>query len=193
MRTVILGANSQIAQEFNKLLSKETVRGHLDYVNSEEDSFLICTGYLKGWDLRDHIEHSLNSSFMVNYVKIATYCDKVFEINPRARICIIGSESGFKGSYDMAYAGAKAAMHLYIETKKLGPLQQLVGISPTIIGDARMTTVRKDIENLERRKQEHPKRRFLKSIEVARLAKFLLYDDEGYTTNTVIRMHGGAV
>jgi NAD(P)-dependent dehydrogenase (short-subunit alcohol dehydrogenase family) len=53
-----------------------------------------------------------------------------------------------------------------------------------------MTLDRKDVENLERRREGHPKKRFLTAAEVAKLIHFLLYIDEGYTTGTVIRMNG---
>jgi hypothetical protein len=54
-----------------------------------------------------------------------------------------------------------------------------------------MTLRRDDTENLERRREEHPKKRFLTSLEVAKMVHHLLYVDEGYTTGTVIRMNGG--
>ena len=72
-----------------------------------------------------------------------------------------------------------------------GPQQQLVAVAPSIIEDSGMTKVRTDHENLAARCQANPKGRFLKAIEVARLVRFLLYDDKGYINNTVIEMNGG--
>ncbi len=54
-----------------------------------------------------------------------------------------------------------------------------------------MSTRRKDVDNLERRRTEHPKERFVSSAEVAAMVHHVLYVDAGYTTGTVIRMHGG--
>ena len=104
---------------------------------------------------------------------------------------MIGSESGFAWGFDGAYAGAKAALHCYVENKPLRPKQQLVCIAPGIIEDAGMTERRMDKENLEKRRKDHPKHRFLTSDEVAKLAHFLLYVDQGYISNVVIRMNGG--
>ena len=193
MTTIILGAGSQIAQEFKKIVADtdQLVRGNLDFIDSRADRYLICSGYLRGELLQKQMLSETMESFLANYTKIVSYCDAVLRENLRARICIIGSESGYKGSYDMAYAGAKAALHMYIETTTLSSGQQLVGISPGIIQDAGMTTRRQDTENLNNLRRHHPKGRFLKSVEVAKFAHFLLYEDEGYTTNTVIRIHGG--
>ena len=193
MTTVILGAHSQIAQEFKKLVpeAKELVRGQLNFVDQKADKYLICSGFLRGELLDKQSPEEVIESFMANYVKVVNYCNAVFSENLHARICVIGSESGYNGSYDMAYAGAKAALHMYIETKKLSSEQQLVCVSPGIIEDAGMTTRRKDIENLANIRKLHPKGRFIESIEVAKLAHFLLYEDRGFISNTVIRMHGG--
>ena len=117
--------------------------------------------------------------------------NRILATNSAARICVIGSESGYRGSYDGTYAEAKAVLHHYIEATCLRPGQQLVGISPGIIADAGMTTRRMDTENLARRLEEHPKRRFLVAREVARMAQTLLYD-QPYISGTIIRMHGGA-
>jgi NAD(P)-dependent dehydrogenase (short-subunit alcohol dehydrogenase family) len=75
---------------------------------------------------------------------------------------------------------------------KIKPQQQIVCVSPGIIEDAGMTVRREDRVNLARRRDMHPKRRFLRAIEVARMIHFLLYVDEGYTSGVVIRMNGGA-
>jgi NAD(P)-dependent dehydrogenase (short-subunit alcohol dehydrogenase family) len=119
-------------------------------------------------------------------------CNMILALNDEARICIIGSESGFAWSYDDCYAAAKAAVHRYVETKKLKPNQQLICIAPSIIEDSRMTRSRKDADNLLRRAAENPKQRFLRMSEVCRLIHYVLYTDDGYLTNTVIRMNGGA-
>jgi NAD(P)-dependent dehydrogenase (short-subunit alcohol dehydrogenase family) len=118
-------------------------------------------------------------------------CDQVFDERELARVVVIGSESGFSGSYDSAYAAAKAGLHAYVETKRLKPRQQLVCVAPGIIADAGMTTRRPDKDALAARALEHPKRRFVTALEVAKLIRFLLYDDIGYLSGITIRMNGG--
>ena len=134
---------------------------------------------------------SLARSFMANCGCIVQYVSRVLEVNPYARICVVGSMSADKESYDGAYTLGKAALHRYVETKQLQhPHQQLVAVAPGMIADAGMTTRRQDRENVERYAQEHPKRRLLTSLEVAQMIYHLLYVDKGYTSNTVVKMYG---
>lgn len=189
----VTGYNSRIVQDLRPLLPEgEAVvragRGN-DFIWAER--YLLCAGLLrpKAWDEQSSAE--ICESMKVNLTDAVGLCEFVLDCNPSARICVIGSESGFKGSYDTPYALAKAALHKYVETRKLLPDQQLVCVAPSIIADAKMTLDRTDTENLERRRLANPKRRFLKAIEVARMVHYLLYVDEGYTTGTVIRMNGG--
>ena len=58
----------------------------------------------------------------------------ILATNPSARICIIGSESAYRGSFDGTYAKSKAAIHRYVEATPTHGQQQLVAISPGIIG-----------------------------------------------------------
>jgi NAD(P)-dependent dehydrogenase (short-subunit alcohol dehydrogenase family) len=192
----VTGYNSRIVQELKALLpqGEQIVRwndlmleGKFDYC----ERYLICAGLLRPKTIREQSEAEAAESLRVNCIQPMQLCDAALEQNDTARICILGSESGYVWSYDGAYAAAKAALHRYVETKKLKLGQQLVAIAPSIIEDCGMTLAREDAENLERRKLENPKRRFLKAAEVARLIHFLLYQDEGYLSGTVIRMNGG--
>lgn len=154
--------------------------------------YVFAGGYLLGWSFKDQTWSQRARAWSDNYGEVVDACEKILDTNTAARIVIIGSDSGIKGSYDMAYAGAKAALHLYVETKRLAwPGQQLVCIAPGIISDAGMTTRREDIDRLKARAAKHPKGRFCSASEVARLAHFLLYQDGGYITGTTIRMNGG--
>lgn len=188
----INGMGSRIAQAFLAQMEVEAVAlplpGKMPW-NAER--FLFCQGYLAGLEARWHQEVSSAKTWERNFLEIAAALDEIFQANDRARVVVIGSESGFRGSFDTAYAGAKAALHLYVETKPLLPGQQLVAISPGIIADAGMTLRRTDTEALAARAAAHPKGRFVTCAEVARLAAFLLYEDLGFITGTVIRMHGG--
>lgn len=177
---IVYGKGSRIAEELAAMAPP-----------GEDDRYVFCQGYLAGRSATDHDVQTAGETWRVNFVNVAQACDAIFAENSMARVVVVGSESGFSGSYDPAYAGAKAALHLYVETKELGPNQQLVAVAPGIIGDAGMTTRRPDQRDLNRRALQHPKGRFVTSVEVARLIRFLLYDDQGFITGTVIRMHGG--
>lgn len=154
--------------------------------------YLICQGLLFPLRSSEQTEDQKKESMRVNCTDIIDGCNYIFSHNPDARICVIGSESAYSGSYDDTYAKAKRSLHEYVERKKLLPKQQLVCVAPSIVGDAGMTIRREDHLNLERRRRAHPKQRFASSMEVAKLIKFLLYVDEGYLSGITIRMNGGA-
>lgn len=153
--------------------------------------YLLCAGVIRPKQLKNQSNDEIEETLAVNLIRPMFLCDAIFEMNDHARVCVIGSESGYTWSFDGAYAAAKSALHRYVETKKLLPTQQLICIAPSIIEDSGMTRARTDYENLERRRQSHPKKRFLTAVEVARLVHFVLYQDEGYLSGQVIRMNGG--
>lgn len=200
---VIFGWNSEISVQLRQLLDSdyehEVVRATFyDYPIEDKRAYPLSTeryffasGYLAGKSLVDMTPREIEETVNVNFKNVVQACDAILAVNEQARICVIGSESGFSGSYDDLYAMSKSCLHDYICNKRLKPEQQLVGIAPGIISDAGMTLRRTDLDRLHEREHMHPKKRFLRSVEVARLARFLLYEDEGYISNTVIRMNGG--
>ena len=105
-------------------------------------------------------------------------------------LIIIGSESGYKGSFDLSYALSKSSLKLYVEQKRLEENQQILLISPSTIGDLGMTIRRKDKENLEKYKEKHPKKRFLSSKELTDLI-INLFASTNYLTNIEIGLNGG--
>ena len=192
----IRGIHSTIAAELLKMLPEgeavhEIPRGSSG-VDSDATRFVILQGKLIPKRLTEQTIAEREESFSVNCAEVIAACDRIIDEVPRARIVVMGSESGFAGSFDSSYAAAKAGLHRYVETKILKASgQQLVCVSPGIIGDAGMTTRRADQHNLVARMQSHRMRRFLDAAEVARLIHFLLYVDRGYICNVVIRVNGG--
>ena len=193
MPIVITGWRSKIAEEFRALLpqGETAIWGKpLEDDFSAAERYLFCHGLLRSKSMEAQTQEERDEGWLVNYISMATQCDWIIKTNPKARICVIGSESGYRGSFDGVYAKTKAALHLYVEGKKIGAGQQLVAISPSIIEDCGMTTRRLDIKNLARKRTAHPMGRFLMAREVAALAHHLLYH-QPYISGTVIRMHGG--
>jgi NAD(P)-dependent dehydrogenase (short-subunit alcohol dehydrogenase family) len=190
----IRGMGSNIAKTFIDVVFRsgtpfEIKRNTVPPYNA--DQYLICQGILYGKRRVDMTNDEISETYKVNYIQPACICDEILEHNPTARICVVGSESGVSGSYDECYADSKRLLHHYVETKRTEPAQQLVCVAPSIIEDAAMTLRRKDTENLSKLRSQHPKGRFLTSLEVAKMIYFLLFEDLGYTTGVVIRMHGG--
>lgn len=192
----IRGANSRIAQELVAMLPEGEAaiavpRGAAMPIEAER--YFFCQGLLYPKRESEQTEDEIAESLAVNHTQIVCCCEQILEANSSARICVMGSESGFSGSYDGTYAAAKTKLHAYVESRCLrSPRQQLVCVAPSIVDDAGMTLRREDKDNLENRRMSHPKRRYLKSMEVARLVHFLLYVDRGYISNTVVRVHGGS-
>lgn len=187
----VVGESSQIAKEFTAMADEPWRGMRLGSHDGRCNRILVCAGLMLGKRIGSMLPDQYAATFAVNFVDIVAWCDVEFATSPTARIVVVGSESGFSGSYDMAYAGAKAALHMYVETRKLAPGQQLVAIAPGIIEDAGMTTRRADTDALEARKLAHPKGRFVTSREVASLAHWLLGPDGEYVSGTVVRMNGG--
>lgn len=189
----VRGAGSVIAKALEKFHPVRAIpRG--TQMPDDGERFLFCTGLINQAPIRKQFDEQVARTFMVNAVNIIRECDRLLEVNPKARICVVGSESGFKWSFDGAYAASKAALHKYVETKRLKhPDQQLVCVAPTCIEGSGMNLQRNEDgkKALAERVKNHPKKRWLEPIEVARMVHFLLCLDEGYTTGITIRMNGG--
>lgn len=184
------GIGSRIVSEFASLGCR--VERLNEDIEQSAERFILAAGTLTPANVIDQSDERIAESMAVNFIEPMRICERILSKNSLARIVVIGSESGFNWSHDGVYAGAKAALHRYVETRKLiHPKQQIVCISPGIIGDCGMTIRREDTENLKLREASHPKWRFLTAKEVAKLAWFLLFVDSGYICNQVIRMNGG--
>lgn len=205
---VITGWNSRIAVELRGLLEKDwrilpladarmienpqhIARATYDDMPLDADFYFFCAGYLLPKELDEMDRKEVLETYDVNYNHPMRACEDIFKANPKARICVMGSESGFSGSFNEPYAVSKRLLHEYVECRMVGPDQQLVAVAPNIIYDAGMTLRRTDLQRLNARQLAHPKKRFVSSLEVAKLVRFLLYEDQGYITNVVIRMTGG--
>jgi len=158
---------------------------------SDLDRYVLAAGVMYPRRLADQSFDETATSLAVNLTSVVRVCEHLLDANARARICLIGSES-FRGSYDTTYFVAKAGLNAYVERRRLcHPGQQLVIVSPTIIMDSGMTERRDDLDQVADRAQATPKHRFLYAAEVARLVHFVLWEDDGMLTNTVVSMNGG--
>lgn len=207
-RVLFTGGTTRIAEEFAALVPQrvELQRwsradcdlSSLDEIDKHADDILaadrivLCHGTLATERFRTRSTEDVNDSLTINLLSFVRIAEIALEGNPQARICVVGSESGLKGSYDICYALAKAALHKYVEERQiLHPGQQLVCVAPSTIADAGMTMRRHDQDRVQTVMASTPKGRGLTSREVAKMLHFLLFEDEGYTSNTVIAMNGG--
>jgi NAD(P)-dependent dehydrogenase (short-subunit alcohol dehydrogenase family) len=196
MMIAIRGAGSKIVSELLPLLppEEEVVRvPRLGDMPNCAERYLFCAGLLRPKRGVDQTADEIEESFAVNLWRVTDDIERIMASNVKARVCVIGSESGFAGSFDDVYAMAKQGLHRFVETKRLkSPYQQLVCIAPSIIQDCGMTVRRDDVSNLREKRARHPKQRFLQAAEVAKLVHFTLYQDLGYLSGVVIRLNGGA-
>lgn len=191
----IRGYGASISQELIKLLPSYEVA--LDVERGEQpplhaERYLFAQGIIYAKPVDELTSFEVETSLEVNAYQVMQACDRIIDGNANARICVIGSESAFSGSFDRVYANAKKILHSYVERKKLRTEhQQLICIAPTIILDSAMTQRRDDLEAVDNRAKKHPKRRWLSALEVARFVHYCLYVDLGYLSGVVIRMNGG--
>ena len=157
----------------------------------KNNKFCIAVGTLQKKRITDQSREEVVNSFLTNCISIVLLCERIFSINDEARVVIISSESGIKGSYDETYFLSKAAINKYVQERSLGAKQQLVSISPSTIEDSTMTELRDDKERLASYKNNHPKKRFMKMKELANIINFLLANDSLYICNENVNINGG--
>lgn len=149
----VTGLNTTIVQEYLKLRPDDVERieaaPSLAHPTAElkipnADRYILAAGVLHGKGVMALTEKEIIESLCVNLVNVMRICEKIILTRPYARICVVGSESGVKWSFDDVYAAAKAAVHRYVEVRKTAPGQQLVCVAPPIISDSGMTMRRND-------------------------------------------------
>lgn len=209
-RILLIGSSSKICQELIPLLpvnyevipktSKDCDFNNWDDVLNFDrtalhtsDRIVFTHGIVssKGRYI-DRSPQSIEEEIKINLLSTVHLIESALTYNSKVRIVVLGSESGKKGSFDIPYALSKFSLHKYVEERRINyPGQQLVCIAPSLIVDSGMTSKRIDIENIKNSIETNPKKRGVKSIEVARLVHYLLFVDEGYINSTVVHMNGG--
>lgn len=119
----------------------------------ETDRFVLAAGVLVGKRMERQTAAELLQTFSVNLISTVRLCETLLDINPRARIVLIGSESAFLGSFDQAYAVAKGGLCAYASWRKVGPEQSLAVLCPPIISDSGMTMRRADYPGILARRK----------------------------------------
>lgn len=190
----ITGFGSAIAQAFVEQCPEGAgiSFGRPEQLATDRDAYFLVGGYLCGRRIDQQSPEELETAWRANFAAPAHAIERIIAENDRARIVVIGSDSGMSGSFDQAYAASKAGMHLFVETRRLRTAaQQLVCIAPGIVEDAGMTLRRTDRDILDERRRRHPMQRFATAAEIATLAHFLLSDAGAYISGTTIRVNGG--
>ena len=195
-RTTIVTALVELMPEvcFSHITSRDVTWFGLSTASDVPVSYpryVFAQGYLGGKRILETAPDMIQKMLSVNLIDVVIQCERILKDNDRARVCVVGSDSGVKGSFDETYFLAKAALHAYVQERQVGRNQQLVAVSPSIILDSGMSTRRADYKKIMTSQRYLTKGRFVTSVEVARMIKFLLWEDLGYTNNTVVVMDGG--
>lgn len=195
MRYAIVGYKTTIAERFAATVKEREPDAVIipcttHDVPFDADYYLFCSGWLAGEDMQGITDGQAADTFRINFTDPVRAVDTILEMNPKAKIVIIGSLSGIKGSYDVTYAAAKAGVHLYVKTKKLvHPGQHLVCVAPGIIQDSGMTERRNDYEACMARGRDRRIGRWLMAQEVADVVHVVI--NQPAFCNLVVPMSGG--
>ena len=201
MKLLITGFTSKIAKELIKKINAE-VKVKIFTVGRQENSNYFCDfskyssiknfiknvidkeqfdliflnhGILLGKKALDLNEKKINEYMMVNcFSKIAIL--EALTKHKNTNIVVTSSISSKEGSYDPIYAATKAGVDSFRirSGKSFDSSIRLNFISPGVIKDASMTTVRKDQDNIKAISIATPSKELTSSHEVAKLAFYLL-------------------
>lgn len=214
-KLIVTGASSAIATELFKLIEKDTIkiitfgRGtscdvQIDFnrfsdcqkfsllLKSERPDYLFLNhGSLIGKNVMSYSESELNETFNCNLTSQLMALDALKEIEHLTTV-VTSSISGKLSSFDTVYASCKAAVDLSIKATslKIPASSRLNGVSPGIIEDAKMTTMRTDKEILEAKKQLTPTKKFTTASEVAQMVHYLLFEARNINGEN-ININGG--
>ena len=85
-------------------------------------------------------QKEINDQININLVSIIEISEIALKYNKKAKILIMGSESGLKGSFDIIYGLTKSGLHKYVEERKIQfKDQQLICLAPSTIIDGGIT------------------------------------------------------
>ena len=205
---LITGGTSKISFYLKKIISKnyniyspkkeEWDFSNLDFDKKKINLIKKCDKIFLFHSILSNKSHLLKSEkeiqkqLNINLLSKIKICEISLKYNPKARIFILGSESGLKGSYDIVYGLSKSSINKYVEERKIFKKgQQLICIAPSTIMDGKMTLKRKDIKNVLKSVKNNPKKRGLYSKEISKLIYDLSFNNTDYITNTVINVNGG--
>ena len=182
------GRNTNPSIDFNSPNVNEMI---MQVIHSEDiDRYIILSGHLQSKKISEQNREEIVKSIFINSVGPILFSEYLLQNRPNARLIIIGSESGFKGSYDLTYGLSKSSIRMYVKQKKVKENQQILLISPSTIEDFGMTERRQDKDRLTIYRQNHPKKRFLYSEELSTLI-INLFNSTNFLTNEEINLNGG--
>jgi NAD(P)-dependent dehydrogenase (short-subunit alcohol dehydrogenase family) len=166
--------SSDIIVDFNSIKETKIFVKKIKLINP--DYLFLNHGVLPGDKTSNLTNNQINESFNVNLLSFILILESIINIENLNTI-VMSSISGKAGSYDTLYAATKSGIDVTIKrlAKIIPNSSRLNAVSPGIIEDAKMTTVREDLHVLNEKKKQTPTNRFTKSIEVAKLIFYIFF------------------
>ena len=143
--------------------------------NIDLDAVFLNHGILLGKKALALNKTDINDYMMVNLFSVILILEKLCS-RQFLNTVVMSSISAKEGSYDPIYAATKAGVDSfrYQANRLVPPNSRLNFVSPGIVSDAKMTTMRTDIENVEYARSKTPTNSLTISEEVASLVSMLL-------------------
>ncbi len=153
-----------------KFIEEVLNENHFDYI-------FLNHGILLGKKALDLSEKEINKYMMVNCFSIIAILEALTK-HKNTNIVVTSSISSKEGSYDPIYASTKAGVDSFRirSSSEFDSSVRLNFISPGVIKDASMTTLRKDKNNVQYIAQKTPTKKLTMSSEVAKLIYLLLLE-----------------
>jgi hypothetical protein len=208
-KILITGSNSNLAKQFIKLIPSNYKVTNLNKKKFNMNNLKLISNNIKFFQSFNMIfffhavignkrldiqkSKTIIDSLKINLVSQVMISEISLNKNKNSTIFFVGSESGIKGSYDIMYGLSKSSIHHYVKERKIKyPNQRILCISPSTIIDSNLTLKRKDQYNVKKSIAANPKKRGLRSDELARVIANISFNEEyQYLTNTVIEFNGG--
>lgn len=212
-KVAIIGSSSYLSEEIKNELSDFNVtefgrkvkykENRIDVTNISSsyikevfsdnyDIYIFNLGIMFPKNIIDLSESEIFLSLKINALFTICSCEYILKSNNKARIFIIGSESGRKGSYDTSYFLSKAMLRSYVKQRYLhSEEQQIILVSPSTIADSKMTLSRCDKERLKAYSLEHPKGCFLSNKEISIYLGDIIKNSSTYFSNAELEINGG--
>ena len=187
--------DSRVEKYYQRELNVHDLESFVDSLNFESDCqhyVLYSMGLLSEKRAYQQNFREWSHSVGINGILPMMLLERLNASNITFRFCYISSESASKGSFDGVYAFSKSGMETIIrETRLTDTESAVIAVAPSMIGDAGMTTRRKDQGNVNANREMHPKGRHLNASEVADICLFWFFNASHYLTNEVIAINGG--
>ncbi len=183
------GIKSDLRVDFSNL---DGISNFVKFIKKIKPNYLLlCHGTLVGKKLKKYSLDNIKKTIFVNLVSNILILEEL-ENSKNLNTVLISSISGKLGSYDNLYAATKAGLDLVAKSisRKMQKSSRLNLVSPGIIKDSKMTTIRKDKNVLLKKKFLTPTKQFTSSKEVADIIEYLLFNSKNIHGEN-ININGG--